>query len=399
MTKIVLLNVKYSPNLGDGIIAECLEAEILKCLPGAVVMSMDLAGREQFGEGLDERRGLVLRLLQALPTGLRRFVTALLLQTLIRTNYQEKWRRILDEADYAILGGGQIIADADLNFPLKVNAALSTARRKRIPISIFGVGLAQHFSPKGKRLFSDAFARSKLVHVAVRDIGSQGNWSKHFEAGTEHKAELCLDPGLLANEHYGIELSRSSNKKTIIGLGITNPSVLALHSGRDATLLAKETRDFWIELCSNLHSRGYVPKLFTNGPADDEAFLENIYKATEDMGVMRAPRPKVPADLVATIASLQALAAHRLHANIVAYSLKIPHVAFHWDQKLDSFMHLVGRDEYLADASKTNANTIADSLTAAMKAGIDETQHAEILASTRGAILKCVSDFSSSLHD
>ena len=33
--KIALLNVKFSPNLGDGLLCECLERELAVALPGA----------------------------------------------------------------------------------------------------------------------------------------------------------------------------------------------------------------------------------------------------------------------------------------------------------------------------------------------------------------------------
>jgi hypothetical protein len=47
--RIVIFNVKYSSNLGDGLIALCLESAIRTALPGAAVDSQDLAGRTKFG--------------------------------------------------------------------------------------------------------------------------------------------------------------------------------------------------------------------------------------------------------------------------------------------------------------------------------------------------------------
>ena len=43
--KIALLNVKFSPNLGDGLLSECLERELAHALPGVEVVAIDLAGR------------------------------------------------------------------------------------------------------------------------------------------------------------------------------------------------------------------------------------------------------------------------------------------------------------------------------------------------------------------
>ena len=64
--KIVLFNVKYSPNLGDGVIAECLEAA-LRAQTGAEVLSLDLAGRTTYGAARHAARGAAIRLLRHLP--------------------------------------------------------------------------------------------------------------------------------------------------------------------------------------------------------------------------------------------------------------------------------------------------------------------------------------------
>ena len=55
------LNVKYSPNLGDGLLAECLEAELRSARPGVETRSIDLAGRTAYGEGLKHRRAILAR--------------------------------------------------------------------------------------------------------------------------------------------------------------------------------------------------------------------------------------------------------------------------------------------------------------------------------------------------
>ncbi|MEL6386946.1 MAG: polysaccharide pyruvyl transferase family protein, partial [Pseudomonadota bacterium] len=69
--KLCIFNVKYSPNLGDGVIADCLEAALRRHLPGADIQSCDLAGRTAFGEGLNRSRALAMRTLDMTPGPLR----------------------------------------------------------------------------------------------------------------------------------------------------------------------------------------------------------------------------------------------------------------------------------------------------------------------------------------
>ena len=45
---IVLFNLKYSPNLGDGVIALCLENELRRHFVSWDVRSIDLAGRSEW---------------------------------------------------------------------------------------------------------------------------------------------------------------------------------------------------------------------------------------------------------------------------------------------------------------------------------------------------------------
>ncbi len=42
--RLALFNVRFSPNLGDGILSLCLEGELLKCGKNIAVECHDLAG-------------------------------------------------------------------------------------------------------------------------------------------------------------------------------------------------------------------------------------------------------------------------------------------------------------------------------------------------------------------
>ena len=69
--KVAILNVKYSPNLGDGLLAECLERELVRHQPAMEIVAIDLAGRTAYGAH-GRHRALALRTLERLPAPLRR---------------------------------------------------------------------------------------------------------------------------------------------------------------------------------------------------------------------------------------------------------------------------------------------------------------------------------------
>jgi hypothetical protein len=97
--KIALLNVKYSPNLGDGLLSECLERELSAALPGAQVVSIDLAGREIYRDHGASRRGRAIAVLEHLPSWARRHVVRLALTALVRLRLRRHFRDRLAGVD------------------------------------------------------------------------------------------------------------------------------------------------------------------------------------------------------------------------------------------------------------------------------------------------------------
>ncbi len=394
MTRVRLLNVKYSPNLGDGVIADCLELALASMRPGWDLASVDLAGRTAFADGGDNGRGLVLSALSVLPTRLRDAALAWLIGALVRYRYRARWAGQLEGTDAVIIGGGQLLSDAGLNFSQKIAACLDEASATGSRAAIFAVGVSGSWTRAGQRQFLEAFRASGLVHVAVRDARSQANWDRHTKGAGLPAASLCRDPGLLAAEVYGAQSrapSAGPRSCPVVGVGITHPNTLALH-GEDRGFDAASAIDFWAALAGHLTRASYHVRFFTNGAADDEAFLTRIQaRLGPDMakGCSRAARPLQPAALVNTIAGMDGLIAHRLHANIVAYAYRIPSVGLGWDAKLPAWFESVGRLPFVADASPPDPADVATRLSQALATPIDAREHAAVLADTRAGIARC----------
>ena len=78
-----LLNLKYSPNVGDGLLVECLEAHLAATIGTSELTSIDLAGRTDYAAH-DGRREILMRVLGAMPSVARRQVA--------RAGLSLKWR-------------------------------------------------------------------------------------------------------------------------------------------------------------------------------------------------------------------------------------------------------------------------------------------------------------------
>ena len=290
-----------------------------------------------------------------------------------------------------LLGGGQLLADADLNFPIKIAAVSRLARARDLPAAVFGVGVSKDWSPRGAALFRRAMMDLRPGHVAVRDEASAANWSAHFPDAALPPAGLCRDPGLLTAAVYP-QPARTGRARPLVGLGVVHPLTLNMHS-HGAPLSIDEALGAWAALVEAITARGMDVALFTNGPADDEAFLDRILLSASELHsgkVSRLAKPEVPADLVRSIAGCDAIAAHRLHANIIAFSCKVAHVGLGWDAKLPAFFASVGRDQFVTDDLRAAPpGAVADLLLRAIQTPVPGAVYDAAISETWSGIRTC----------
>ena len=380
--KIILFNVKFSPNLGDGILSECLESELRAGQANLEVSSLDLAGRSAFESG-SGMRGVQLRLLECLPAVVRRYVVSTMLGRLVRNKLMPRWRDALEGADAVIVGGGNLFSDVDLNFPMKINGALIEANRRGLPVAVYGVGVSPAWSQAAKNLFAEPLKRAWLVDVSARDERSCQSWN-HLMMGTEiTDARLSYDSGLLAVDHY--PAAPRSVGIPHIGIGVTDPIALSYHGGN-----RQSRREFISKLSALVRSiltQGPAHiSLFSNGSPEDQHFLAGLANNSELAAVTIVPRFGVPAELAYFLSSCDLVMAHRLHACIVTHSYGIPTVGFTWDIKVASFFERVGRPDYLAAFEDIDPTDLAQMARRAIAVGLDASAHDRMLTQGRADV-------------
>jgi polysaccharide pyruvyl transferase WcaK-like protein len=387
--KVVQFGLRYSPNMGDGVIAECLAHAVRRTVPGATVEMVDLSGRGAFGQVLVRNRSLALKVLGVMPGPLRRRLVRWRLGRML-DRVEPDWARAVRGAQVVILGGGQIFADADLNFPLKIARAAKVVRAARVPLAIHAVGVQGGWSAEGRVLFAQVLG-CDLRQVGLRDEGSRQAWLA--ETGGRGPAPvLTRDPGLLAAECYG----PAPQKTRRIGLCVTDPAILLYHADSAVAGAGAGGIGFFRDLAAAIVDAGHKVTLFCNGAEEDRAALDAVIAdpgvaAMVLTGVVSlAPPPATPRDLALTIAGMKAVVAHRLHACIVAWSYGLPVVGLGWDRKVESFFASVGAEEAFAGGDGVSAAGVADRLTAALKLRPDPAHHARVLAETEAAIAAAV---------
>jgi len=380
--RVGLLNVRFSPNLGDGLLAECMEKE-LAAQPGvSKVVSIDLVGRRVYGQGGLPNRQAAIRVLEAMPRQVRRLAAEQVLKVLVDRKLTPHWREAMKDLDVVVLGGGNLIADHDLNFPIKIAGALRLAAAASLPVAVFGVGVSHDWSPAAQAYLAQAFGQVRVVYAAVRDERSQALWSERFV----YPATTCRDPGVLASRHFAP--GERSGGAPRVGLGLTDPVALAYHGG--AAIEEPQFSAWYAQLAQGLVAKGYEVVLFTNGSPEDRAYLR---RASE---VIRAKAPEVrvepdfrnPGELTSFVSSLDLLLAHRLHACIAAYSFGVPHLGFEWDAKMRSFFAAVDRSPFLVEAVTTTPEDVVALAGDALRLGVDPSSRASVLDDARNDIVR-----------
>lgn len=382
MARIAVFSVKYSPNLGDGLLSECLEAELTDRVPGLKICALDLAGRVSYGNSVRNRK-LALRILDSLPMQIRQFVALTALQRLARRHLRPMWKKALNGCDAAIIGGGNLFADADLNFPIKINTALDELRTHRIPVAVYGVGVTRNWSKRGAALFSDGLAAADLVDVTVRDDRSQSIWNDLLRDAGVRAAGRAYDPGLLTSRHF----PAAAQKDAGIGFCITDPVALRYHAAPGT--VGNDLTQWYGDAIAALAQAGHRVTLFTNGSPEDATYLSTNAAAWSTHELVRvAPAFERPAQLADCISRCDLVVGHRMHACIGAHSYGIPTIGLVWDVKLNSFFDVVGRARWVIDPAEVSGPELPALVAEAMAEGIDEAGRQAVIAECRADVAR-----------
>lgn len=372
--RVGIFNVKYSPNLGDGIIAQCLEGELRRADPQIVPTSIDLAGRGGFDTGHGKHRARLLSLIERLPRPLRARLVPALLVTMVRLRLTPRWQAKLGACDSVVIGGGALFQDVDQNFPIKLAEALRLANARGLPVAVASVGVTGHWSQAGRRRLVSRLKAARIVGLSVRDTASAGTWQSVIGVG---EAAIAPDPGLLAAYHYGLPATEPRTRPRV-GLCVTAPLALRLH--HEGAHDDRHLEVWTTALARQLSALGNDVVLFTNGSPEDRLFRDRIRaRLGDDPAIRFAPDFAVPQDLAHCLAACDCVMAHRLHACIVAYSYRVPTVGFAWDGKLRSFFEQTGRDDFVIDPREASPPHTAELAVRAMAQGVDPQLHGELL--------------------
>jgi len=350
--RVLVCGEFYSDNLGDGVIALGMSQLVRLVEPQAVITLFDISGRTAFDTSPASAGNPLRRVLQAVHRGIysrSRWDAGTVnhLRHRFSARIASRYRALdaeIADCDQVLIGGGQLLQDNRLMFPLAISTVVATAARHGRPVAFFGVGASDRWSPRGRHLVARALAAPCVTRIVCRDELSAARVRERFPT-VAARVRSSYDVALATQ----VEAAWRRRRRTdTVGLNLMHPDTIRWTVAGHGMERGTNAVHFWVRLLQALHAARIPAELFTNGSMADEEFVDVVLTQLERRapGVpspRRAPRSRTPADLIRTIDGFGAIVAHRLHANIVATILGVPSVALEWDAKVEEFMKYSGQ--------------------------------------------------------
>jgi polysaccharide pyruvyl transferase WcaK-like protein len=357
LKRIAIAGEIYSSNVGDQAIHACLVYLIKKIDPAIEIIPLDISGRSsQVGPRSRMRPNQRIALPQSKP-GLRHFFPVLnyAYDLIKKRSRMTAWKPALSQANLLIIGGGQLLMDDSLNFPLKLASLVQAAKTLGVPYTITACGVGKSWSPAARSLFRPVLAGAR--GITLRDPLSKERLSR-FLPGIS--CQVTFDPAIWAAAVYPFSGPKQGTET--IGLGVINRSEVNVQLERSQRITPDGWLELWIDLIDELLQTNHPVELFTTGSPVDQEFAKNLFTAAQRRGLKRidlAPRPTNPEALISALQKYSLVVAARLHAAVLANAFGISTIGLAWDKKVRAYYGLIRRPELCFELADLQPSQVA----------------------------------------
>lgn len=304
----------------------------------------------------------------------------------IRRQKDKKSLNRVRNSDMVMFPGGGFIKYKQENLPRDMIRVVSRAEKYGIPVAFNAVGMEGYDeSDEGCQSLFGMLHNRCTRYITSRDYAEDIN-NTYLKDGYL-SAKRVADPAVWAADTYKIKRDENSQ---VVGLGVAREG-LFLDYGLPLT--KEDLLSVWSEIIRNLENDGVKYKLFTNGLRQDEEFLTDllVYMGKEELREeISLPSAENARELVQYIAGFSSIIACRMHANIIAFSLGVPSVAFVWNDKLRFFGESIGcKERYLEYTQLKDTKLVLDTLKKAQLEGYGE----GVLKREKASAYKSVREF------
>lgn len=365
MKKIALVCEAYSSNLGDAFI--CKQVQSLIKSKGLDVVCVDLSGRRSFSNSESQCSTLksnrekfknITSFFSRSPF-LRRVVTYIRWKRNSESDFKSYVCSILKDADGVVIGGGQILTDTNLEFPLRLQSVYEVCKEYQKPYVVFSVGVGDGLSLYARNVLNRIISDAEFVSVRGRVSRSRVCNLNHNVLVVENPDPVFYSDSNSDDGHFFTGVNG-----LYVGLNILSPSVFRRFVPSLKFLSDDDYRRFWYKVATAVCNEGGKCVIFTNGSQSDfeSAMFVFQYLKAKDVDVVILPRPSNPSLLSDQINGLDVVVATRMHAGIKAYSLGKVVIPVGWDKKIDEVWGQIGIETVVPPSVIISAAPWADLL-------------------------------------
>ena len=322
---VVVAGVPFSPNLGDGLLAELVAKLLGRHLDQVEITSLDLADRTELAAsdgqaGGSLGRATALRLHRWGPTGLldRAYYEA-------KTRRSEavitRWADALEDADMLVIGPGQLFSSRTANFPTKLSMLVDALERcgNRPRVNLLGVGADSGGSTQSRSILQRAIAGLNVHHAIVRDERSLKEYGRL--GGDTSRARIAPDLAVLTEQL--LPQPNYVNQQASVYVDCVD-----LTSYDDADGAEDVLNSYRSSVIDMIDVTGAEVVAFgSNGLIEDQLFAERIERFCAELPGVRTevlPAPMSATDIAVRAGEYGGTVGVRLHAVLPALALGRP---------------------------------------------------------------------------
>lgn len=347
MANIAVVGEIYSHNVGDNVIYTCIESN-LKSL-NHDVFPIDLSGRSGFTSVNQVQNPSAtkkaLRLITRNSSFARQGVSLYRWKKRDAALHREHLYEKIKSADGVIIGGGQLLTNNNLEFPLRISNVCSIAKELKKPYAFFSCGAGSGLTGLARSIYKKCLNEAEFI--STRD-----NYSRSILTtlvNSDKKILINCDPVFFLNK----EVQRNTKNSAKVGINIMSLDTMKRKNLKINDLSIKQYYNFWMSLISHLTNFEKKPVLFTNGDYYDfqEAVFLSEYLRENNIHIEIVQRPMSGDELISQMETFDEIVATRMHSAIIGCALRIPTVSIAWEQKVHSVFEERGVGEMVLDSS------------------------------------------------
>ena len=267
-----------------------------------------------------------------------------------------------DVADSSVVffAGGAMFGMNNLSTYENIELVTKAAEEHSVPVIFSSIGINNFHAAEDSADRLNAILRRKCVKaMSVRE---SADVFAPFTEGCAFTPVSVCDPAVWTRYIYkdDVDLAKASKNGKTIGINFVRGGLFKAN-GRDWDL--KKEEEFINALRLKLEEAGYDYRFFTNGSVLDNNSL--AYFAEE----YKIPREKIvyaenTREVIYAVASCEAVAAIRMHAAIIAYSLSVPSINLVWNEKIPHFYSAIGYPDRAVEPTDITPDEVFGRITA-----------------------------------